>query len=130
MQINFQQLRTIMKKSGIPVYRDNAPTTAKYPYIVYEFVNEQHKRASNKVLKSMPLYQVAVITKGKWMEKLHMKFILVKTDGLILDKVHLWKKNILILNKIKTGSVNCNGVGFFSFTSLGKYFLIIIFQLI
>ncbi|MGH1142137.1 hypothetical protein [Bacillus pseudomycoides] len=64
MQINFQQLRTIMKKSGIPVYRDEAPTKAKYPYIVYEFVNEQHKRASNKVLKSMPLYQIAVITNG------------------------------------------------------------------
>ncbi|MDC2863786.1 hypothetical protein [Bacillus sp. BP-3] len=64
MQINFQQLRTIMKESGLPVYRDEAPTTAKYPYIVYEFVNEQHKRASNSVLKSMPLYQIAVITNG------------------------------------------------------------------
>ncbi|XLP22117.1 hypothetical protein ACFMB7_27150 [Bacillus toyonensis] len=64
MQINFQQLRALMKQSGIPVYRDEAPSKAKYPYIVYEFVNEQHKRASNKVLKSMPLYQIAVITKG------------------------------------------------------------------
>ncbi|OBZ60092.1 hypothetical protein BAQ45_11540 [Bacillus pacificus] len=64
MQISFQQLRDIMKKSGIPVYRDDAPTGAKYPYIVYEFVNEQHKRASSKVMKSMPLYQIAVITNG------------------------------------------------------------------
>ncbi|MGH0588863.1 hypothetical protein ACQVQY_22750 [Bacillus mycoides] len=64
MQISFQELRDIMKKSGIPVYRDEAPTTAKYPYIVYEFVNEQHKRASSKVMKSMPLYQIAVITDG------------------------------------------------------------------
>ncbi|WLR54288.1 hypothetical protein LC048_17835 [Mesobacillus subterraneus] len=64
MQINFQQLRTIMKESGIPVYRDEAPTTAVYPYIIYEFVNEIHKRSSSKVLKSMPLYQIAVITKG------------------------------------------------------------------
>lgn len=62
MQISFQELRDIMKKSGIPVYRDSAPTTANYPYIVYEFVNEQHKRASSKVMKSMPLYQIAVIT--------------------------------------------------------------------
>lgn len=53
-----------MKESGLSVYRDNAPTTAKYPYIVYEFVNEMHKRASSKVLKSMPLYQIAVITDG------------------------------------------------------------------
>lgn len=64
MQINFQQLRAIMKESGIPVYRDSAPTTAKYPYIVYEYVNETHKRTSNRVLKSMPLYQIAVTTDG------------------------------------------------------------------
>lgn len=64
MQINFEQLRTLMKQSGIPVYRDEAPTTAKYPYIVYEFVNERQLRASNKVLKDMPLYQIAVITNG------------------------------------------------------------------
>ncbi|MGH0992112.1 hypothetical protein, partial [Bacillus cereus] len=64
MQINFEQLRTLMKQSGLPVYRDEAPTTAKYPYIVYEFVNEQQKRASNKVIKDMPLYQIAVITNG------------------------------------------------------------------
>lgn len=64
MPISFEQLRAIMKQSGIPVYRDGAPTSAKYPYIVYEFVNEQHKRASNKVLNSMPLYQIAVITNG------------------------------------------------------------------
>lgn len=64
MQINFQQLRNLMKESGMPVYRDSAPTTAKYPYIVYEFVNEMHKRTSNKVVKSMPLYQIAVITDG------------------------------------------------------------------
>ncbi|TMU85490.1 hypothetical protein FGG79_09710 [Bacillus sp. BHET2] len=64
MQINFQQLRTIMKESRIPVFRDSAPTSVTYPYIEYEFVNEQHKRVSSKVLKSMPLYQIAVVTKG------------------------------------------------------------------
>lgn len=64
MSISFQQLRTIMKESGIPVYRDSGPTTAKYPYIVYEFVNETHKRASNNVIVNMPLYQIAVITDG------------------------------------------------------------------
>ena len=62
--ITFAELRTIMKASGLPVYRDESPTTVKYPYIVYEFVNEQHKRASNIVLKSMPLYQITVITNG------------------------------------------------------------------
>ncbi|OAK72685.1 hypothetical protein [Lederbergia galactosidilytica] len=64
MQINLNQLRAIMKKSGIPVYRDSAPTTAEYPYIVYEYVNETHKRVSNRVIKSLPLYQIAIITDG------------------------------------------------------------------
>jgi len=64
MSISFQQLRSIMKESGIPVYRDSAPTTATYPYIEYEFVNEQHKRASNKVILDMSLYQIAVVTNG------------------------------------------------------------------
>lgn len=64
MQINFHQLRTIMKSSGIPVYRDEAPSTAEYPYVVYEFVNEEHRRASSKVWKAMPLYQIAFITAG------------------------------------------------------------------
>jgi hypothetical protein len=64
MQISFQQLRTIMRESGLSVYRDGAPTTAKYPYIVYEYVNELHKRSSNRVVKSLPLYQIAIITDG------------------------------------------------------------------
>ncbi|ANS46768.1 phage protein [Bacillus thuringiensis] len=64
MQISFEQLRSLMKKSGIPVSRDCAPTGVDYPYIVYEFVNEQQIWASNKVLQSMPLYQIAVITNG------------------------------------------------------------------
>lgn len=53
-----------MKKSGLSVFRDQASTMATYPYVIYEFVNETHKRSSSKVLKSMPLYQVAVITNG------------------------------------------------------------------
>jgi hypothetical protein len=65
MHINFEQLRSIMKESGMPVYRDSEPEkTPPYPYIVYEFVNETHKRTSNTVIVDMPLYQIAVITNG------------------------------------------------------------------
>ncbi|MGD6964529.1 hypothetical protein ACQCVB_20200 [Fictibacillus phosphorivorans] len=64
MQINLQQLRSIMKESGLSVFRDQASTSAEYPYIIFEFVNETHKRSSSKVLKSLPLYQIAVITNG------------------------------------------------------------------
>lgn len=46
------------------VYRDEAPLSATYPYIVYEFVNEQYKRPSSKAFKSLPLYQISLITNG------------------------------------------------------------------
>ena len=64
MIVNLEQLRSIMKESGLNVYRDEAPITQAYPYIIYEFVNEQHKRASNKVWSNMPLYQISLITDG------------------------------------------------------------------
>ena len=64
MIVSLEQLRRIMKESGLNVYRDEAPITEAYPYIIYEFVNEQHKRASNKVLADMPLYQISLITNG------------------------------------------------------------------
>ena len=85
MQISFPELRDIMKKSGIPVSRDSAPTTASYPYIVYEFVNEQQKRASNKVIKDMPLYQIAVITNGTEKDYEPLKVVLTKQACLILN---------------------------------------------
>ncbi|WAA10839.1 hypothetical protein [Fervidibacillus albus] len=62
MRINFEQLRQILKLSGLPVYRDSAPINATFPYIQYEFVNEQHRRASDGVLYDLPLYQIAVVT--------------------------------------------------------------------
>lgn len=64
MPINFQQLRTIMKSSGLPVFREEATTNAEYPYIIYEFVNETKKTASNSVLYHKPLYFIAVISDG------------------------------------------------------------------
>ncbi|MDF2789517.1 MAG: hypothetical protein K0S80_2615 [Neobacillus sp.] len=80
MQINFQMLRSILKESGLPVYRDEAPTTAMPPFIEYEYVNELHKRASSKVLKSMPLYQIAVVTKGTEVDFDPLKDVLNKYD--------------------------------------------------
>ena len=85
MQISFEQLRGLMKQSGMPVYRDEAPIAAKYPYIVYEFVNEQHIWASNKVLQSMPLYQITVITNGTEKDYEPLKVVLTKQAYRILN---------------------------------------------
>lgn len=66
MPISFMELRALLKtlEPGLKTYRDAAPSNAKYPYIVYEFVNESNRRASNKVLVDMPLYQIAYVTTG------------------------------------------------------------------
>ena len=65
MSINFQLLRMLLKSSNIPVYRDEAPTSQEdYPYIIYEFVNETKKNASNSVLYHKPLYFIAVVSDG------------------------------------------------------------------
>ena len=76
MSISFEQLRTALKSSNIPVFRDEAPSKQKYPYIIYEFVSEQHKRASSKVIAEMPLYQIAYITKGIELELAALKDVL------------------------------------------------------
>ncbi|MBF8418946.1 hypothetical protein AABM27_03460 [Heyndrickxia faecalis] len=78
MPINLDQLRAIMKESGLPVYRDEAPTNAQYPYIVYEFVNAIKKWASNKVILSMPLYQISVVTDGTEKEYKPLKAVFDK----------------------------------------------------
>lgn len=64
MRIDLSELRRVLKSSGLQVYRDDAPTTAKYPYVVYDYIEEPHRKSSNRVFKYMPTYQVAVITNG------------------------------------------------------------------
>lgn len=85
MPINFERLRAILKSSGLPVFRDEAPSTADYPYIIYEFVNEQHKRSSNKVIADMPLYQLALVTKGVESDLKPLKEVLNK-NGIPYDQ--------------------------------------------
>lgn len=64
MQISFDHLITLLESTGIEVYRDEASTSAEYPYIIFEFVNVQQRRSSNKVFVDMPLYQIAYVTGG------------------------------------------------------------------
>lgn len=84
MQINFQQLRAVLKSSNLKVYRDAAPIDEPYPYIVYQFVNEQYKRASDNVLKDMPLYQIAVVTDGTEADIEPLKAVL-KTNRVLFE---------------------------------------------
>lgn len=66
MPISAEALQILLEtlEPGIKVYRDEAPSNAKYPYIVFEFVSERYRKVSNRMFAEMPLYQIAYITKG------------------------------------------------------------------
>lgn len=64
MSINLNELKTILKSVNPHVYRDQAPHNTDYPYIVYSNISIGKKKASGKLFKLMPLYQVSLFTLG------------------------------------------------------------------
>lgn len=64
MSINLNELKTILKSINPRVYRDQAPNNTDYPYIVYSNISIGKKKASGKLFKLMPLYQVSLFTLG------------------------------------------------------------------
>ncbi|MDT2011189.1 hypothetical protein [Carnobacterium divergens] len=73
MSINLKELVSILKKTGIPVYRDDAPVGKTLPYIVYEFVDDVPSFASNRVLQELSRYQFSYITNGVESELVKIK---------------------------------------------------------
>lgn len=64
MWIKLSDLITILKSLNIPVFRNKAPAKTDYPYYVYSYVGQQDKRASGRIFKSLPLYQISLYTEG------------------------------------------------------------------
>ncbi|MBO0467930.1 hypothetical protein JZO73_10345 [Enterococcus plantarum] len=64
MSINFEQLKSALKSTKLPVFRDNAKLGTMYPYIVYSNVSKGKKMASSKVHKRLPYYQISFYTTG------------------------------------------------------------------
>lgn len=64
MSINLNELKAILKSVNPRVYRDQAPKNTDYPYIVYSNISIGKKKASSKLFKLMPLYQVSLFTLG------------------------------------------------------------------
>lgn len=64
MSNSFEDLRQCLKSTNYPVFRDKAPKNTKFPYIVYSFISEDEKKASNQSFKELPLYQVSLFTDG------------------------------------------------------------------
>lgn len=81
MSITRKQLSDLLKTTKYPVYRDRAANEEDYPYIVYSFINEDDKRASSKVIKHMPLYQISLFTTGTELDFRPIKNVL--NDNLV-----------------------------------------------
>lgn len=64
MSINSSRLIALLESTGYEVYQDEAAKNQDYPYIVYSFVSEDDKRASSKIFKTLPYYQVSLFTEG------------------------------------------------------------------
>ena len=64
MSINSNQLVELLESTGYEVYLGEAAKNQAYPYIVYSFVGEDDKKASSKIFKTLPYYQVALFTEG------------------------------------------------------------------
>ena len=64
MSINIEQLRRLLKAVNTRTFRGKAPPGAPYPYIVYSNISIGKKKASGKLFKLLPLYQVSLFTSG------------------------------------------------------------------
>lgn len=64
MSNSFEELRSALKSTSYPLFRDKAPKDTKYPYLVYSFVSQGKKIASGSVYRKLPLYQVSLFSAG------------------------------------------------------------------
>lgn len=64
MSISFDVLKTALKSTKLPVFRDKAAKATDFPYIVYSNVSKSKKMASSKVHRRLPYYQVSLYTTG------------------------------------------------------------------
>ena len=80
MLTNISELSQLLKDNGYEVYRDYAEANEDYPFVIYEFVNERPKYASNSFISDTYLYQVSLVTTGIETEMKEMLKILNDND--------------------------------------------------
>ena len=64
MSVSQEQLVAVLKSTGYLVYQNEAKKNQDYPYLVYSFVSEDDKKASGKIFKTLPYYQISLHTEG------------------------------------------------------------------
>lgn len=87
MLISLTDLKKIISAAGIKYFRDDAPEGEDYPYLVYEYVGDRGKRASNKVVQEFQEYQLAYITEGIESELNPLKELL-NENGIAYSNFH------------------------------------------
>lgn len=73
MLIDLEELIAMLKSLGVDVYRNKAPTEAKFPYFVYTYVNEKVLFGSGMRVASYNQYQISYFTAGIESELLSFK---------------------------------------------------------
>lgn len=64
MYPNMGKFLDLLKETGYPFYRDQAPTNTPYPYLVYSLISETPVKASNGIFKHIRRYQLSLFTTG------------------------------------------------------------------
>lgn len=77
---NLEKVLRVLKLTKIPVYRDSAPSGHSYPYLIYEYVNDDPNHASNSVISETLTYQITYISTGIETELTPIKDILSKNQ--------------------------------------------------
>lgn len=61
---SIKQISSLLKKAGYLVFQNKALSNTAYPYLVYSFVSERRKSASNSVYQHLYDYQLSLFTAG------------------------------------------------------------------
>lgn len=64
MLTNISELSKILKQNAYKVYRDSAPKKTDYPYIIYQYINDNPDYSSNTLTSQTKAYQISLITEG------------------------------------------------------------------
>lgn len=64
MYPNMEKFFEILQETGYFFYRDLAPISTPYPYLVYSLISETPVKASNGIFKRHRKYQLSLFTTG------------------------------------------------------------------
>lgn len=64
MSISLDELKTLLKKTPYKLYRDKAPKSTPYPYMIYTYEGTINKWSGSNVFRKVDTYQLSLFTAG------------------------------------------------------------------